>query len=156
MDGSEPRAALAARAARAEAELHALATRSVVLPAVVPDITLRQLQVLALLRAAPGSTGHQLAEAVDVSTPTMSGIVDRIAAKGWVERRQDPSDRRRVLLRPTRSGLDALLALEAPVQQARSVLVGRLTDEELADLARLLERLAEIARQLAAEGGPGS
>lgn len=148
---SRMRAVLLARAEQAEAELHTIATRWVELPALVPDLTLRQLQVLALLRTAPGSTGQQLAEAVGVTTPTMSGIIDRIAAKGWIERNQDPTDRRRVLLSPTPSGLEALVALEAPLQSARGVLVARLDDDELGDLTRVMERLRDIARELEAE-----
>lgn len=139
---------LTARLGAAEAELHTTTMRWVGGVQEVPDLTLRQLQVLALLRTTPGLSGQDLAEQVGVSTSTMSGIVDRIAGKGWIEREPDPADRRRVLLRPTQEGLRVLVSLEAPGQAARERLVQRLGEDELADLCRLVERLRDIAREI--------
>lgn len=139
---------LRARLARAETELHTAAMRWAGVPDEVPDLTLRQLQVLSLLRSSPGLTGQELAERVGVSTPTMSGILDRIAAKGLLQREPDPADRRRVLLRPTPEALALMLQLEEPSQRARSVLTRQLTRQELTDLCRLVERLRDIAVQI--------
>lgn len=139
---------LTARLGAAEAELHTTTMRWVGGVQDVPDLTLRQLQVLALLRTTPGLSGQDLAERVGVSTSTMSGIVDRVAGKGWVEREPDPTDRRRVLLRPTQEGLSVLVGLEAPGRTARELLVERLDRDELADLCRLVERLRDIAREI--------
>lgn len=142
------RAELTARLGAAEAELHTTTMRWVGGVQEVPDLTLRQLQVLSLLRTTPGMAGQDLADAVGVGTSTMSGIVDRIAAKGWIEREPDPADRRRVLLRPTPDGLTVLAGLETPGRQARELLVERLQESELAQLCRLAERLRDIAREI--------
>lgn len=151
---SANREELTARLAAAEAELHTTTMRWVGGVQEVPDLTLRQLQVLALLRSAPGLSGQDLAEEVGVGTSTMSGIVDRIASKGWIEREPDPTDRRRVLLRPTEEGLRVLVSLEAPGRQARELLIERLGQGELADLCRLAERLRDIAREIDRAEGP--
>lgn len=143
---------LTARLGAAEAELHTTTMRWGGGVQDVPDLTLRQLQVLALLRATPGLTGQELAEQVGVSTPTMSGVVDRIAAKGWVEREHDPADRRRVLLRPTADGLAVMARLETPGRQALAVLTQGLSEQELTDLCRLLERLRDLAAEIGPEG----
>lgn len=145
---------LTARLGAAEAELHTTTMRWVGGVQEVPDLTLRQLQVLALLRTTPGMSGQDLADAIEVSTSTMSGIVDRVAAKGWIEREPDPTDRRRVLLRPTPDGLDVLAGLETPGRQARELLVERLQENELAQLCHLAERLRDIAREIDESGGP--
>lgn len=142
---------LTARLGAAETELHTTAMRWVGVQE-VPDLTLRQLQILSLLRTTPGLSGQDLAEQVGVGTSTMSGIVDRIAAKGWIRREPDPVDRRRVLLRPTQEGLAVLVGLEAPAARAREALVQRLEETELADLCRLVERLRDIAREIDARG----
>lgn len=145
---------LTARLGAAEAELHTTTMRWVGGVQEVPDLTLRQLQVLSLLRTTPGMSGQDLAEQVGVGTSTMSGIVDRIAAKGWIEREPDTLDRRRVLLRPTEEGLSVLVGLEAPGRTARELLVERLDPAELAGLCRLVERLRDIAREIEESGGP--
>jgi MarR family transcriptional regulator, transcriptional regulator for hemolysin len=41
-----------------------------------------------------GQTQTELSERMDVGTVTVSGLVDRLEAKGWVERRTDEKDRR--------------------------------------------------------------
>ncbi|WP_131106110.1 MarR family winged helix-turn-helix transcriptional regulator [Ornithinimicrobium sufpigmenti] len=152
-DATSDREELTARLGAAEAELHTTTMRWVGVQE-VPDLTLRQLQVLSLLRGTPGMSGQDLAEQIGVSTSTMSGIVDRIVAKGWIEREPDPVDRRRVLLHPTHEGLTVLVRLETPGQQARELLIERLDERELAEACRLAERLRDIAREIDGSGGP--
>lgn len=152
---SEERRQLCERIAAAEVELHAVAMRWVEPVATSADLTLRQLQVLALLRAVPGTTGQQLAESMGVSTPTMSGIVDRIASKGWLEREHDPQDRRRVLLHLTPAAAAMLAELEVPVHRVRSLILDRLDEADLRDLARLTDRMRDAARQVDTERARG-
>lgn len=145
------REALTTQIADSEARLHALMmgmAPSMVVPA---DLTLRQVQVLGLVRATPDTTGQALAQALGVSTPTISGLVDRVVAKGWVERRPDEQDRRRVLLRLTPDGEAVLIGLEAPGLRMRTALMGRLDEPELEGLAHLLRRLEQVAGELAHE-----
>lgn len=147
------RAELLARVGEAEDALHAVVVRWLG-PVVVPaDLTLRQVQVLALVRSTPDLTGQDLARLLDVTTPTTSGIVDRIVSRGWMGRRPDPADRRRTLLRVTAAGEEVLDALEGPPRQARARLLDGLEVEELEDLARLVGRLLDLARGPGAPGG---
>lgn len=132
----------------AERELHTLAMRSFDPVQVPSELTIRQFQVLVLLRAEPGTTGAALAETMRISTPTVSGLVDRLVAGGWVCRAQDQVDRRRVLLRLTEQAEEMLADLEEPARQAKEVVLTRLRDDELADLERLLGRLREVARDM--------
>lgn len=145
---TDARRLLCERIAAAEVELHAVAMRWVEPVATSADLTLRQLQVLAVLRAAPGSTGQQLAEALGVSTPTMSGIVDRIASKGWLDREQDPHDRRRVLLHLTPEAEEMLAELEVPVHRVKARILDRLDEDDLRELARLTDRMRDAAREV--------
>lgn len=149
---------LTVRIARSEEELHSVVMRWLGPVRVPTDLTLRQVQVLALVRAAPDLTGQDLARALDVTTPTTSGIVERIVSRGWLARRPDPTDRRRLLLRVTPEGEAVLAALEDPQRQARARLLDGLGVEELDDLARLLARMLEVGREIAGaapgEGAP--
>ncbi|ANS79678.1 Transcriptional regulator, MarR family [Serinicoccus hydrothermalis] len=147
------RAALLDRLASAERELHALAIRAVEPWTMPADLTLRQLQVLTLVRHTPGITGQDLAHLLGVSTPTTSGIVERVAAKRWVRREHDPSDRRRLLLHLTAAGEQLLEDLEEPTRLGRQLVLDRLGDAEVADLVRLVERMRDVALDVGAERG---
>ncbi len=57
-------------------------------------LTRAQWWVLANLYRKDGLTQTELAERMDLGTVTLSGLIDRLEARGWVERRPDPRDRR--------------------------------------------------------------
>ncbi|OLT39721.1 hypothetical protein BJF86_07760 [Serinicoccus sp. CNJ-927] len=145
------RTALLGRLTEAETELHALAIRWLEPLPLPADLTLRQLQVLTLVRHTPGITGQDLAGHLGVTTATTSGLVDRVVGKAWVEREHDPADRRRVLLRLTAEGEELLAGLEVPTRLGRQLVLDRLTDAELADLARLVQRMRDVAVAIEAE-----
>lgn len=153
VDGRTSRHRRLEQIAEAETQLHATAMRWLDPLPVPADLTLRQVQVLALLRANPDLAGQELATLLGVSTPTTSGIIDRIAAKGWLDRQPDPGDRRRVLMRITPEGEDVLMGLEGPTMRARAMVLDRLADDELADLARLMERMRDVALEVDAQRG---
>lgn len=100
-----------------------------------------EFDVLTALRRAGGpytlSPGRLLRETM-VTSGTMTNRVDRLAAKGLVERLPDPDDRRGVLVRLTDSGrtrVDA--ALEGLLAQEH-LLLAELTDSQRSSLATLL------------------
>lgn len=62
-------------------------------------------QMMVLHRLTEGSQlTSELARRFNVSTPTMTRIIDALVDKGYVEREHDPEDRRRIYLRLTESG----------------------------------------------------
>ncbi|HUK36401.1 MAG TPA: MarR family transcriptional regulator [Vicinamibacterales bacterium] len=65
-------------------------------------ITGPQRLVLRVVGRFPGISASDLAHVVRLHPSTITGVLKRLAAKGWLERRQDPSDTRRVqlLLKP--------------------------------------------------------
>lgn len=66
------------------------------------DLTHVQVFVLNQLHKQDGLTQTELSVRMDIGTVTVSGLVDRLEAKGYVERRPDDKDRRakRVWLTP--------------------------------------------------------
>lgn len=141
------REALTAQIAEAERRLHGHLARLVPALPVPADLTIRQLQVLAILRGAPDCTAQAVAEALHVSAPTTSGLLERVVAKGWVERRPDPQDRRRALLRLTPAAEELLGEFESPTQVVREELLDGLDESELRELSRVLGRLCEVAQE---------
>ena len=57
-------------------------------------MTRAQWVILWQLQRQPGLSQKELAEIMDVEPITVARLVDRLAARGMVERRDDPADRR--------------------------------------------------------------
>jgi len=57
-------------------------------------LTRAQWRVLAQLRRREGINQRDLAEILEIESITLARHIDRLEAKGWVERRRDPADRR--------------------------------------------------------------
>jgi len=57
-------------------------------------MTRAQWVILARLERQPGMTQNEMAAIVEVEPITIGRLVDRLEARGLVERRADPSDRR--------------------------------------------------------------
>src|SRR6187397_3435233 len=68
------------------------------------SLSLIHLHVLTTLEADGPLPMGRLADALDVSVASATGIVDRMAQRGLVERRQDPDDRRVVIVHLTEAG----------------------------------------------------
>ena len=58
------------------------------------NLTRAQWWTLANLFRHDGLTQRDLAERLEIGAVTESGLIDRLEAQGWVERRDDPADRR--------------------------------------------------------------
>ncbi|HYH21798.1 MAG TPA: MarR family transcriptional regulator [Azospirillum sp.] len=101
-------------------------------------------RVLAVLSGTPGLTVGELAKGVLYKQPTLTKVVDRMAADGLVERVPGEGDRRTVLVRSTPKG-DALVAdlLVAAKEHERSILAAY-SREEARTLKQVLRTL--IAR----------
>ena len=103
-----------------------------------------EFDVLAALRRAGApyqlSPGRLLKETL-VTSGTMTNRVDRLAARGLVERLPDPADRRGVLVQLTTAGRDAVDAALADLLAHERALLAAVTDKDQAKLARLLREL---------------
>ncbi len=87
------------------------------------------VQVLIALGRGPHSIGA-LAEAVGVSAPAASQLVDRLAEHGMVERRHDPADRRVVLVDYVPGMQDIARRMMEGRRHRVEEAVGEMTDEE--------------------------
>ena len=112
----------------------------------VHGLTLSQFDVLATLWHGEGITQQELAERLLVTKGNVVGLIDRLSATGWVERRPDLEDRRANRLYLTEAGCKRL-ADSWPCQIAlvRKVF-GTLTEGELRLMHELLSRLEDASR----------
>ena len=103
-----------------------------------------EFDVLAALRRAGTpyelSPGRLLRETL-VTSGTMTNRVDRLAARGLVERLPDPHDRRGVLVRLTPEGKTTVDGAFEALLDGERALMADLTSAQRADLAALLRAL---------------
>ena len=90
--------------------------------------------VLAQLVEGAGLPMTTLARTLDVSLPSMTGIADRMAAHGLVERVRDPEDRRVVRCRLTALGRERLAEVESLKRDRIACVLGHLSTVQLARL----------------------
>ena len=79
-----------------------------------------------------------------LSKQRSSQLIDTLVLRGYLERRIDPEDRRRMGVRLTDRGRAAAAAVRAAVEAIDARLAQRLTAEELSGLRVGLSALAEI------------
>jgi DNA-binding MarR family transcriptional regulator len=119
---------------------------------------LGQNYLLAVLWERDGSTPGEIAAALNVTTPTVVKMADRMTAAGLLNRRRDERDNRLVRLWLT----DAGRALQQPVEAERQLIEEKvtvdLTETEREHLLRALAKIHRSAGELLSDptGGPPS
>jgi DNA-binding MarR family transcriptional regulator len=96
--------------------------------------------VLRILRGSGprGATCSQIGEHLVAQVPDVTRLIDRLADAGLVERTRIAEDRRVVLIRITRKGLDLLSRLDRPTMDLHRRQLGHMSPTELGELSRLL------------------
>ncbi len=115
-------------------------------------MTRAQWQILSRLDRQPGMSQNEMAAICEVEPITVARLVDRLEARGLVERRADPSDRRirRLHLLP------AAKPIVETIHQAREYMNSRITaglDEDTRNT--LIDALLVIKENLANEARTG-
>lgn len=94
------------------------------------DITMSQAKALYLLSVRPGATMSSIAAELGVGASAVSGLVDRLVALGYVERREGPRDRRQQLVTITDAGASTLDSMRELRAQVTLRLLEGLDDQE--------------------------
>ena len=107
-------------------------------------VTPVQFAVLHGLWQRDGQSGAELSERLLLDSATMTGILDRLAAAGLIERRPDSTDRRvnRVMLTERGRALEAPLNRE--MDEMNAEFFGRFSAEDAARLRGLLAELGHV------------
>ena len=94
-------------------------------------ISMTHFHVLTLLRHHDAMPMGRLAEILDVSMSSTTGIIDRMEEKGLVERVRVPDDRRIVLVRSTTAGLGLIDEAELVKSEVIGSAISRLDSDQL-------------------------
>lgn len=108
------------------------------------DLTMAQLKTLFTLEyGGPATIGHT-AERLGVSLPTASHLIDRLVHGGFVDRTEDPADRRRTLAAVTAKGSALTRRLRQGSRDSLINWLSEMDDDELSALAVGINSLARI------------
>jgi DNA-binding MarR family transcriptional regulator len=107
------------------------------------DLSPHHARALGVVTRRDGVRLTDLAEALHIAPRSATEVADGLQERGLVERTPDPGDRRAVILRPTDEGRRIRAEIDAARTADSAELFARLPAPERAELARLLQALAD-------------
>jgi DNA-binding MarR family transcriptional regulator len=110
-----------------------------------PSWSLPQLHALGYVRLNPGTSLSELAGYLGIGLPTASTLVSRLVNAGYMQREEDPLERRRVSLTLTDQGLGRF---DDALELAREELAGRLGRLSRRELSRITAAMTHLRRVL--------
>ncbi len=121
-------------------------------PCDITNVPYGQIRVLAHLHQYGRSTVSEVAAGLGVSLATASELADRQVETGWIERSQNPADRRQVLLALAPHAADIFEQIHATRRKYFSEALNRLEPADRTAFVRglraLVESLEESVQQL--------
>ena len=100
-------------------------------------------RVLATLSEQTPIPVGQLAQEVLSQQPTVTKLVQRLAAQGWVRLSDDPADQRRTLVQITAAGQRKIAPLLSQSREHEAQVLSGLNADEVQRLKHQLRRLAQ-------------
>ena len=108
------------------------------------QITGTQLICLMAVVEQGTATSIAVARRVHLGASTIVGVMDRLEAKGFVERRRNPEDRRAVIVTPTAAGRSLVARTPYPLQYSLEQATRGLPRGDREEMAAAMERLVQL------------
>jgi MarR family transcriptional regulator for hemolysin len=89
-----------------------------------------------------------IAARLECDRPTISGVIDRLESQGWVERFENPNDKRSVLIKVTDKAKDKLEELEKMHSENHNTIVNGFTAEEINTFRNYLLRVVDNLKEI--------
>jgi DNA-binding MarR family transcriptional regulator len=115
-----------------------------------------EMLALLMLQRHGERTMSELAEDLGAPLSTASGIGERLARRGLVQRQRRPEDRRVVVVRLTSKGETAAGKLREQIDGLLRRVAGALTEAELGQLLALLAKVAAAFQAPPQDSAPGT
>ncbi|NDY92872.1 MarR family winged helix-turn-helix transcriptional regulator [Ideonella livida] len=111
------------------------------------NLTPVQFAALRMVADRPGLDQRGLAREISFDTSTTAGVVDRLEARGLMQRNASPSDRRVRLLTLTAEGAALLAAVMPAMERAQWRILEPLAPAERQQFMALLHKLVDAGPQ---------
>jgi DNA-binding MarR family transcriptional regulator len=118
------------------------------------QITSPQLMCLMAVVEKGPTTAVEIARRIHLSASTLVGILDRLEAKGLVDRERNADDRREIAVTPTTAGRDLVSKTPFPLQYSLAKALKQLSADEREQVAGCMERLVELMGAGDIDDGP--
>lgn len=109
------------------------------------------LEGLDLIQLQGQVSAGQLATATGLTSGAVTALIDRLERAGYVERVDDPADRRRVLVRIRSGAIVEIAKVYAPMQKRMFALWSKYNADELAIIEDFLSRSLELSVECVAD-----
>ena len=109
------------------------------------DMTSVQFAALDAIVQQPGIDQASLAATISFDRATIGGVVDRLEAKGLVQRQVSTEDRRARRLQATPAGLAQLAAVRPTVEALQAEILSALSPDERATFSALARKALGLA-----------
>lgn len=116
------------------------------------DITPVQYAALVAVRDNPGLDATRIAALIAFDRSTLGSVLERLEAKGMIERRAKPDDRRVKILKLSRRGAKLLQEAEPAVVRAQERMLDPLGADDRMQLLTLMRRII-AQNDMAPRGG---
>ena len=110
-------------------------------------MTRAQWTLMIRLESQPGLLQKELAEILEVEPITVARLVDRLEARGMVERRPDPTDRRCWRLHLTEAAQPLLGEIDVQLTDLADTLCQGVGEDTLATTTAALSRMRDRAQE---------
>ena len=111
-------------------------------------VTPVQYAALNQVARTPGTDQRTLARSIGLDTSTIAAVIDRLEARGLMERRASAEDRRVRLLALTEAGHEVLAAVAPDVLRAQDRMLDPLGKAERAEFMRMLHKVVTANNDL--------
>jgi len=101
-------------------------------------------RALGALRSGDGFTMSDISSALAIPPPTLTRLVDRLVDAGFVLRRVDATDRRRVLIYLSARGKTKVRKLAKRETLLKAALIDEFGEDTAGQLTRTLARIGEL------------
>jgi DNA-binding MarR family transcriptional regulator len=107
------------------------------------DLTPSQFRALRVLMRHDAMRPSELSEHLRIAPRSTTEVLDGLEAKGLIERRPDPQDRRATLVVPTERGTDVCANIRSARGSEAERVFDRLSPTDRDHLARILRKLLD-------------
>ena len=105
-------------------------------------ITPAQFYVLSAVWENDGVKFKDLAKSLEMDGSTLTSILDRLERQDLLERRDDPEDRRSLMVFLTEKARESIAEITCLAEKLNQEIKERFSDEEYATFERVLEKLS--------------
>lgn len=114
------------------------------------DLQPGDLETLDMIGRDGPLSPRDITASTGIHPATLTGVLDRLEKGGWLSRRPDPEDRRRLIVEAVTDRGGEIARLYAPMSKALTEICKDYSEEDLSKIVEFLERAANAGIEAAA------